>query len=99
MASKRVASRLSLQQATSLDEDGQVKPEESLDLDHESQQTPEARSRTQTGTTLPAVDVGANKIKRTHEIHELVSREELALLLSDEFLFGSKIEIDAEKAK
>ena len=43
---------------------------------------------------MPAVN-----IKRTHEINEIVSKEELALILSNDFLFGDKIEIDAEKLK
>lgn len=43
---------------------------------------------------MPAVN-----IKRTHEINDLVSKEELALILSNDFLFGNKIEIDADKIK
>ena len=38
-------------------------------------------------------------IKRTHEINDIVTKEELALILSNDFLFGEKIEIDPEKIK
>lgn len=53
----------------------------------------EANKRNQKKELLPAV------IKRTHEINDIVSKEELALILSNDFLFGEKIEIDAEKLK
>jgi len=38
-------------------------------------------------------------LKRNHEINELVSREELVMCISDDFLFGGKIQFDQEKMK
>lgn len=37
------------------------------------------------------------ELKRNHEINEIVSREELVMCISDDFLFGDKIEFDKEK--
>ena len=54
----------------------------------------EANKKAQKKDQLPAVN-----IRRTHEINDLVSKEELALILSNDFLFGDRIEIDQEKLK
>lgn len=67
---------------------------ETIEIDDESQPAPEPRKSVPKDLAQPE-----GHVKRTHEINELVSKEELALLLSNEFLFGHKIEIDKEKAK
>lgn len=74
------------------DEDNQL-GSEGLHLEDVTITNAEANKRNQKKELLPAV------IKRTHEINDIVSKEELALILSNDFLFGEKIEIDAEKLK
>ena len=74
------------------DEDNQL-GSEGLHLEDVTITNAEANKKNQKKEALPAV------IKRTHEINDIVSKEELALILSNDFLFGEKIEIDAEKLK
>lgn len=92
LASKRVASRLSMVKMESLE--AEVQQNETIEVDEESSPAPQARSSPQRDSMLPDVN-----IKRTHEINELVSKEELALLLSDDFLFGKDIQVDDREAK
>lgn len=65
--------------------------DEALEIEDESQLAPETNRNIQKQQSLPE-----NAINRTHEINDLVSKEELALLLSNDFLFGNKISIEKE---